>query len=319
MTNQIENAQSALLADPRLRQLAELPPEAEWFANLDNAHTRRAYESDVKAFFGFLGVARMEDIREVRRGHVIAWRDSLVAAGHSPATIRRKLAALSSLYEYLCDNNAVQGNPVDGVRRPSEGVNEGKTPAISDAQARALLKAPNPETPKGVRDAALLSVLLYSGIRVSELCQLRVKDIEERRGAKFFHVRGKGTKIRYVLIHPIVQGRLHDYLGQVEHAEDLAGPLFRPIRNNRTGETARALDRSHVFRMIRQYGLSVGLSARQLSPHVLRTTLITNALEHQADIAKVQELAGHASIATTRLYDRRENRPEDSPVNLVAY
>jgi site-specific recombinase XerD len=146
-----------------------------------------------------------------------------------------------------------------------------------------------------------------------------VRDIEERRGSKFFNVRGKRSKIRYVLVHPIAQGRLHDYLEAAGHGEDFEGPLFRPIRNNRTGDLNRPLDRSAVFALLRRYGRQVSIAARQLSPHVLRTTLITNALEHQADIAKVQVLAGHASIATTRLYDRRESRPEDSPVNLVAY
>lgn len=157
----------------------------------------------MKAFFAFLGVKSSENFREVRRGHVIAWRDKLHSEGLGASSIRRKLAALSSLYAYLCDQNAVVGNPIDGVGRPPEGTNEEKTPALSDAQARALLEAPDPSKLKGIRDRTILAVFLYSGIRIGELCSLRVRDIEERRGSKFFHVRGKRSKIRYVLVHTI--------------------------------------------------------------------------------------------------------------------
>jgi integrase/recombinase XerD len=93
----------------------------------------------------------------------------------SPATIRRKLSALSSLFDYLCERNAITGNPVDGVKRPMANGNEGSTPALGDPQARKLLEAPPADTLKGVRDRAILASLLYHGIRREELCGLRVK------------------------------------------------------------------------------------------------------------------------------------------------
>ena len=94
--------------------------------------------------------------------------------GLAPATVRRKLSALSSLFDYLCERNAVTGNPVDGVKRPMANGNEGSTPALGDAQARKLLEAPPADTLKGVRDRAILATLLYHGIRREELCGLRV-------------------------------------------------------------------------------------------------------------------------------------------------
>ena len=130
----------------------------------------------------------------------------------SGATIRRKLAALSSLFEYLCEKNAVDFNPVKGAKRPKVDSNEGKTPALGDHQARALLDAPDPKTLKGQRDRALLSVLLYHGLRREELCLLKVQDIHDRRGVPHLRIHGKGNKMRYVPLHPGSAERLHAYL-----------------------------------------------------------------------------------------------------------
>ncbi len=91
------------------------------------------------------------------------------------SSIRRKLSALSSLFDYLCERNAVAANPVDGVKRSAANGNEGSTPALGDAQARKLLEAPPDDTLKGVRDSAILATLLYHGIRREELCSLKIK------------------------------------------------------------------------------------------------------------------------------------------------
>ena len=127
------------LSRAEFQGLAEVPPEAEWFANIDNEKTRRAYRIDLADFMSFTGIRAPDEIRLVSRAHVIAWRKALEARALSGATIRRKLAALSSLFEHLCEQNAVTHNPVKGVKRPRADSNEGKTPALGDAQARALL------------------------------------------------------------------------------------------------------------------------------------------------------------------------------------
>ena len=119
--------------------LSAVPLEAEWFANIDNPRTRRAYRIDIHEFMGFVGISRPEDFRIVTRAHVLAWRKDLEGRELSGATIRRKLAALSSLFEHLCDANAVTHNPVKGVKRPKVESYEGKTPALGDGQARTLL------------------------------------------------------------------------------------------------------------------------------------------------------------------------------------
>ncbi len=143
------------LTQEQFQGLAAVPPEVEWFANIRNDHTRRAYKRDVQEFMEFVGIVKPEEFRIVTRAHVIAWRDLLEGKELAAATVRRKLAALSSLFNHLCNVNAVAHNPITGVERPKSISSEGATPAISDEQARRLLAAPDSDTLKGIRDRAI--------------------------------------------------------------------------------------------------------------------------------------------------------------------
>jgi integrase len=200
--------------------------------------------------------------------------------------------------------------------------NEGSTPALGDAQARRLLEAPPADTLKGVRDRAILATLLYHGIRREELCSLKIRDMQGRQGVMHFRITGKRDKLRFIPIHAMAQRLIEEYLALAGHGSDVAGPVFRPVTNNRTGELDKPLDgRSVHNNIVRKYALETGISAQinGLCVHSLRATAATNALSHEADIAKVQEWLGHANVSTTRLYDRRKTRPEDSPTFRVRY
>ena len=309
-----------LLTAVEFQGLVDVPPETEWFANIQNPRTRRAYKGDIQEFMQFVGILGAGEFRQVTRAHVIAWRKEMECRGHAAATIRRKLSALASLFDHLCEANSVPFNPLRGVKRPKVDSNEGKTPAIGDGQARALLNAPPPDTLKGKRDRAILAVLLYHGLRREELCALKVRDLQDRRGIKHLRVHGKGSKIRFVPAHPAALARVEEYLEMAGHREDAGGPLFRPVSNNTKGKLAAALTADGVLKsVVCHYAASAGITVAGFGPHALRATAATNALDHEADIAKVQEWLGHANIATTRLYDRRRHRPEDSPTFKITY
>lgn len=299
------------------QQLASVPAAAEWFANIDNPRTRRAYQGDLADFCGFVGLTGADEFRAVTRSHVLAWRAQLETRGLAGATIRRKLAALASLFDHLLENNAVAGgNPVHGVKRPRVESNEGKTPALGDDQAKLLLTAPDGWTLKGIRDRAILAVLLYHGLRREEAAQLMTADLQERRGIKHLQVRGKGGKTRYLPLHPVAAERIHEYLERDIKREPGNGPLFRSIRGTTTGAGVSA---NGIYTIVSQWAKAAGINVDGLGVHGLRATAATNALEHDADIAKVQVWLGHANISTTRLYDRRDQRPEDSPTYKVKY
>ncbi|WP_229458248.1 tyrosine-type recombinase/integrase [Massilia glaciei] len=308
-----------MLTAAEFHQLADVPPAMTWFANIDNPQTRRAYRNDLAEFMAFAGITLPDQFRIVTRAHVLAWRLSLETRALSGATIRRKLAALSSLFEYLCESNAVAGNPVKGVKRPKTESQEGKTPAIGDHQARSLLNAPDGSTLRGKRDRAILSTLLYHGLRRAELCALTVGDIQQRRGVMHLRVHGKGGKLRYVPLHPGTAESIDAYLQAAGHATEIPGGLFRPMKNNRPDDSSASITADGVYKMLAGYAASIKMDVAGFGPHSLRATAATNALDHNADIAKVQEWLGHANIATTRIYDRRSTRPEDSPTFKVAY
>jgi hypothetical protein len=170
---------------------------------------------------------------------------------------------------------------------------------------------------KDKRDRAILSTLLYHALRREELCKLKVKDFKHaRRGVPHLKVSGKGNKTRYLPLHPGTNELIHEYMEAAGHGEDGDSALFRPIKNNRTGTLAKAVTPDAVYKLVKQYSALLGF---EIGAHALRATAATNALDHQADIAKVQEWLGHANIATTRIYDHRKTRPEDSPTFKVAY
>jgi integrase/recombinase XerD len=182
--------------------------------------------------------------------------------------------------------------PLDGRNRPEAVVAYGAKIKIS-------------------RDRAILSTLLFHALRREELCKLKVRDfLHARKGVPHLKLSSKGGKTRYLPLHPGTNGLINDYLDAAGHGADENGALFRPIRNNRTG----GLD--HGGRCL-QAGAS--LLGFEIGAHALRATAATNALDHQADIAKVQEWLGHTNVATTRIYDHRRTRPEDSPTFKVAY
>ncbi len=313
--------QKRKLTSQEFHALSNVPAEVEWFANIENLRTRRAYRNDVHDFMQFLGIFEPEEFRIVTRAHIIAWRDSFKQRNLMPNTVRRKLSAMASLFDYLCEKNAITHNPVDGVKRPKKESNEGKTPPISDRQAMALFKAPSPRTLKGKRDRAILWTFLGHGLRREEVSNLRVCDLHLRRGIPYLRVHGKGGKIRNVEAHPAAIRCIETYLDIAGHGDDLKGPLFRPVKNNYDGNLNKPISPDGIYQVVKHYAQKVGISGEVpgFSPHSLRTTAITNALEHGAELSEAQKWAGHSDISTTRIYDKRRHRPENSPTYRIKY
>ena len=126
---------------------------------------------------------------------------------------------------------------------------------------------------------------------------------------------GKGGKTRYVPLHPAASGLIVDYLEADGRGLEVSGALFRAV-GNRAGGLTKAITADAIYKLVRGYSATLGF---EIGAHALRATAATNALDHQADIAKVQEWLGHANIATTRIYDHRKTRAEDSPTFKMAY
>jgi integrase/recombinase XerD len=303
-----------------VESLKTIPEEEMWLESRKSARTRRAYRTDVAHFMRTFGISTPEELRTVDHRAVIAWERLMrEEEGKEATTVRRRLAALSSLFAHLVKFGVVEQNPVRDVERPVVNRREGMTLAFSQKQARKMLDTPQADTVLGLRDRAILSVGLQVGFRRAEIAGLTVGDFHTNRGYDSLCVVRKGGKKGSLAIHQQTAQRIRDYLEQAGHKDDLDGPLFRPVRGNREGQNERRhLHPDVIDRILRKYAKRIGLD-RGYSAHSMRATFITTALDNGASLEDVQSAAGHADPSTTKLYDRRGYNPEKSASFFANY
>ena len=298
---------------------------AAWLRKTPSPNTTKSYAGDLSQFFRFLGLAPHESGRlaEVRPIHVSAWRDQLKQNGMANATIRRKLTTLRALFSYLQNCGLVAINPAHGKFVTAPPVpRDGKTVGLSQKACRLLIDAPNPESPLGVRDRAILAVLAYSACRVDEVVHLRVQDYLQTGEHRVLNVIGKGQKERRVPLHVEAVERLNAWLFAAGILHDRVEALFRPVRTARgsgkQGFQRCALTTRSVAKLVKKYALQVGLDPA-VSVHSLRVTALTIARERGADIIDLQDFAGHADPRTTLTYIRSRDRLSKSPAYILNY
>ncbi len=300
--------------------LAAIPEEEIWLAKQKSPRTRRAYRQDVQHFMRTLKIRSLDELRAVDHRAVIFWERSLRETdGAQASTIRRRLAALSSLFKHLVEHGHSERNPVADVTRPAINREEGSTLAFSKKQARKILDAPSEQTVEGLRDRAILSVGLQVGLRRAEIASLKVSDLHENRGFDSLRMVRKGGRKEALAINPQTAQRLKSYLLVAGHAEDMNGPLFRPLKHNgKQQKVRREMSPDAIDRVVRKYAKLLGLD-RGYSAHSMRATFITTALENGASLEDVQKAAGHRDPSTTKLYDRRGYNPEKSASFFATY
>jgi integrase/recombinase XerC len=257
-----------------------------------SAHTLDAYASDLAQFGEFLAADELEwqqTDRYLLRRYVV----HLQASGAARASIARKLACLRSFFRYAQREAEVVRNPAQHVLTPRRG--ERLPNALSIHEMASLLAAPDVTTAVGLRDRAILEVLYAAGLRVSELVALDFNGIDWGRAEA--RIWGKGNKERIVVLGELAILALKIY---IEHArpelagQKSSGALFIHRRGGRLS------DRS-VRMLVSDYAQRAGIT-RAVSPHTLRHTFATHLLDGGADLRVVQELLGHADLATTQIY-----------------
>jgi integrase/recombinase XerD len=314
-----------------LERLAEIPEEQIWLDKQKSKRTRRAYRLDVQHFMRTLSITTPAELRQADHKAVIAWeRFMRETEGAAPSTIRRRLAALSSLYKHLVRHGRAARNPVGEVERPAINRDEGSMLAFTKAQARKILDAPKIETPegepltgraliRGLRNRAILSVGLQVGLRRAEIAALKIGDLHQNRGYDSLRVTRKRGRRDALAINPQTAARLRAYLEASGHAADIDGPLFRPLNHNgKQQEKRRRMDPDAIDRVVRKFATELGLD-RDYSAHSMRATFVTTALENGAQLEDVQKAAGHRDPGTTKLYDRRGYNPEKAASFFATY
>ena len=305
---------------PSVAVLAAIPEEELWLQGQLSVHTRRAYKEDVHHFMRTLRVTSQDELRQVSRAAVIAWIRAMEAEDAKPRTVRRRLAALSSLFNHLIEHHAATTNPVSSIKRPKVNRRTGVTKAFSATQARLLLDAPDDTTVEGLRDRAILSVLLQAGPRRAEVASMRVKDFHQDGGYWGLQYTKKGNEDHSLSLNPQSVRRLRQYLDAASHEVDTDGPLFRAIRTSwRNPAEDRFLSADLIGRMVGKYMKQALGIERGFSAHSCRATFATNALEKGCPLERVQEALGHADSRTTKLYDKRGHSPERSAAFFANY
>ncbi|MFJ1302488.1 site-specific tyrosine recombinase XerD [Pseudomonadota bacterium AL_CKDN230030165-1A_HGKHYDSX7] len=274
--------------------------DAVWLEDGLAANTLAAYRRDLSAFAHWLehpgehgGQASAGQLSEAGAADISAW----FAARHEesrPTTANRRLAALRRFYAWALREHRVQADPCLTLVAAKQPLRVPKT--LSEKQVEALLAAPDLKTARGLRDRAMLETLYATGLRVSELVNVKVLDVSLNEGVVRV-VQGKGGKDRLVPLGAEAAHWLDQYLREAR--PELAGgraadAMFLTAR-------AEAMSRQAFWQLVKKYALLADVRA-PLSPHVLRHAFATHLLNHGADLRVVQLLLGHADISTTQIY-----------------
>lgn len=254
-------------------------------------YTVRNYSRDIGEFLSFLGERGASSAEAATRELVREYLVWLSQRGIVRASVARKLSSLRTFYRYLHQEGRVEHNPMALISSPKK---ERRLPNfLSDQEAKRLVETPEPTTPQGMRDRAILEMLYAAGVRVSELTGLDMDEVN--LPLREVRVWGKGGKERVVLLGAPAARAIEEYLLRGRpHLRGKGAALFV----NRFG---KRLTVRQVQRLVKGYALKAGLEKR-VHPHLVRHTFATHLLDGGADLRVVQELLGHASLASTQVY-----------------
>ncbi len=255
--------------------------------------TVRNYASDIQGFLDFLDRNGVTTLNKVNRSTMRRYLGWLHDKGIARASISRKFSALRSFYRYLVRENLVDSQPLSTLSTPKI---EKRLPTfLSKEEILKLLEAPDASTPQGLRDRAILEVLYAAGLRVSEIANLDLADVD--LNSREMRVWGKGAKERVALIGKPAVEALNLYLShgriKLEGKKETQALLL-----NRYGERIAERRIQHIMR---KYGRQAGLDMR-VFPHIMRHTFATHLLDGGADLRVVQDLLGHARLSSTQIY-----------------
>jgi site-specific recombinase XerD len=277
----------------------------EYFtANIRNPNTRAAYAQAVSQFCAWTEV----------RGLTLRRLNPVILSGYveeigrtlAPPSVKQHLAAIRMLFDWLVLGQVIPMNPAASVRGPKHVVKKGKTPVLDATDARKLLDSIETDGVIGLRDRALIGLMVYSFARVSAVVGMKVGDYYQNGKRSWFRFLEKGGKFHEVPAHHNAELYLDEYIEAAGFADDKKGALFRSAAG-RTGRlTEHRMSRVDVLRMIKRRADGAEL-ASSTSCHTFRATGITAYLANGGTIEKAQAIAGHESPRTTKLYDRTKD------------
>ncbi len=272
-------------------------------AHIENPNTRRAYYKVACRFASWCEGKGLGGVSAVKPLHVAAYIDRLKGELAKPS-VKQHLAGLRMLFDWLVVGHALEFNPAHAVRGPRYSQKKGKTPVLDREEARALIESIDTGTLTGLRDRALIAVMVYTFARIGAVLQMNVGDYftQGRRGWVRLHE--KGGKEHEAPCHHKLEIYMDEYIAAAGIADNPDGPLWRTT-GRKTG-AAHRMTQKDAHRMLGRRARQAGIKTK-IGNHSLRATGITDYLKNGGTVEKAQAMSNHADPRTTKLYDRRED------------
>jgi site-specific recombinase XerD len=286
-------------------------------ANIRNPNTRRAYHRASLAFFAWTQDRRLS-LGAIRPPHVAAYIEELLAKDQSPPSVKQALAALRMLFDWLVVGQVVPTNPAASVRGPKHVVKSGKTPVLVKDEMRELLKSIDTSHVVGLRDRALIGLMVYSFARVGAAVAMRVEDYYPKSKRWWVRLHEKGGKLHDMPAHHCLEEYIDAYVAAAGIAEDKKGPLFRTALGKTKQLSPKPMSTGDAWAMVRRRAKDAELETA-VCCHSFRATGITNYLENGGTLEKAQQMAAHESAKTTKLYDRTSDAISLDEVERIAF
>ena len=268
-----------------------------------NPHTRRAYGRQVMQFLTWCEAQGTHSLADVRPMQVAAYIESMPTQAQ---TVKQGLAAIRMCFDWLVIKQVVPVNPASSVRGPRYSYKKGKTPVLSREDARALLASIETGHVVGLRDRALIGLMVYSFARIGAVTGMQVKDYYQNGKRWWIRLHEKGGKFHEVPVHHAAEEYLDAYLEAAGIRTEVKTPLFRTTRGRSRQLTGNGLQEREALAMIKRRAAEAGLPA-SICCHTFRATGITAYLENGGSMENAQAIAAHESPRTTKLYDRRSD------------
>ena len=285
----------------------------EFFAvTIRNPHTRRAYMRAAGEFLAWCEARGVASLAGVQPLHVAAWIEAQ-GGELAPPSVKQQLAGVRSLFDWLVMGQVVPANPAASVRGPAYSQRRGKTPVLVPDEARHLLDTIDVATHAGLRDRALIGLMVYSFARIGAALAMRVEDVFMQNRRLWVRLHEKGGKRLEMPCHHNLEDYLTAYIDGCGLREDRKGPLFRTIARG-TGQLSETpLPQANAFAMVRRRAAAAGIGTA-IGNHSFRATGITTYLKNGGTLETAATMASHSSTRTTQLYDRR---PDDVTLDEV--
>ena len=275
-------------------------------AHIRNRNTRRAYYKAACRFSDWCEYRGLHELSGVKPPHVAAYIEMLglpepEGQELSKPSVKQHLAALRMLFDWLVVGHVIESNPAHAVRGPKYSQKKGKTPVLDREEARALIAAIDTSSLTGLRDRALIGVMIYTFARVGAVLQMNVGDYFSQGRRGWVRLHEKGGKEHEAPCIPKLETYLDEYMA-ADIASDTDGPLFRTT--GRSTGTPHRMAQQDAYRMIERRARQAGIKTR-VGNQSMRATGITDYLKSDGSLSEARKMANHADTRTTQLYDRR--------------